>query len=248
MAGKPMRVIPVMDLLNGVVVHAKKGERENYKPVESVLTPSKDPLVIGEAFKKLFGFKEVYAADLDAIQSLWTLTNFSVLEKLSQLGIELMVDCGVASLESAKVILDLGVNKVVIGTETLASIKQYEDIVREIGEEKVVLSLDLKEGRLLGEVSKEVEKDPLKLLEKVSKIGAKEIIILELSKVGTGGGIPEKIVKKVSKATTLPIIIGGGVKDIDDIKKAIDLNVEGVLIATALHTGKITPKDLKTII
>ena len=243
-----MRVIPVMDMLNGVVVHAKKGERENYRPIESVLTPSKDPLVIGGIFVDLFGFKEVYIADLDAIQSSWALTNFSVLEKLSQLGIELMVDCGIDSLEKAKVILDLGVNKVVIGTETLASLMQYEDIIREIGEEKVVLSLDLKDGKLLGEVSKEVEEDPLKLLKKVSKIGVKEIIILELSNVGTGRGIPEKIVKKVSKTTTLPIIIGGGVKDIEDVKKARELGAKGVLIATALHTGKITKKDLKTII
>ncbi len=242
-----MRVIPVLDLLNGVVVHAKKGERENYGPVESVLTPSKDPLIIGEVFRDLFSFKEVYIADLDAIQSSWALNNFSVFEKLSSLDLGLMVDCGIDSLEKAKATLALGANKVVIGTETLPSLKQYEDIVKGIGEEKVVLSLDLKDGKLLGEVSKEVEEDPLKLLKKVSKIGAKEIIILELSKVGTSGGIPEKIVKKVLKATTLPIIIGGGVKDIEDIKKARDLGAEGVLIATALHTGKITSKDLKTI-
>lgn len=242
-----MRVIPVMDLLNGVVVHAKKGERENYKPVESVLTTSKDPLIIGEIFRNLFGFKELYVADLDAIQSSWSLNNFSVLEKLSSLDLDLMVDCGIDSLEKAEATLDLGVNKVVIGTETLASLNQFKDIVEGVGEEKVVLSLDFKEGKLLGEVSKEVGEDTLKLLEKVSKIGAKEIIILELAKVGTGGGIPEKIVKKVLKATNLPIIIGGGVKGMVDVKKARELGAEGVLIATALHTGKITPKDLKTI-
>ncbi|MFX0163543.1 MAG: HisA/HisF-related TIM barrel protein [Candidatus Hodarchaeota archaeon] len=242
-----MRVIPVIDLLSGVVVHAKKGERENYRPVDSVLTPSKDPLVIGEVFKEVFGFKEVYIADLDAIQSSWALNNFSVLEKLSSLDLGLMVDCGIDSPEKAKATLDLGINKVVIGTETLSSLKQYEEIVGKIGEEKVVLSLDLKDGKLLGEISKEVEKDPLKLLKKVSKIGAKEIIILELSKVGTGRGIPEKLIKKLSKTTTLPIIIGGGVKDIEDVKKARELGAEGVLIATALHTGKIKPKDLKTI-
>ncbi len=242
-----MRVIPVMDLLSGVVVHAKKGERENYKPVNSVLTPSKDPLVIGDVFKKIFGFKEVYIADLDAIQSSWAVNNFSILEKLSLLDMALMLDCGIDSPEKAKSTLAFGVNKIVIGTETLSSLKQYKEIVEGVGEEKVVLSLDLKDGKLLGEVSKEVEEDPLKLLKKVSKIGAKEIIILELSKVGTGRGIPEKIIKKVLKSTTLHMIIGGGVKDIGNIKKARELGAKGVLIATALHTGKIKPKDLQTI-
>ncbi|MCS7095879.1 MAG: HisA/HisF-related TIM barrel protein, partial [Nitrososphaerota archaeon] len=61
-----MKIIPVIDVLGGLAVHAVKGERRRYRPVKSVLCSSADPLEVAEAFKEL-GFREVYLADLDAI-------------------------------------------------------------------------------------------------------------------------------------------------------------------------------------
>jgi phosphoribosylformimino-5-aminoimidazole carboxamide ribotide isomerase len=52
-----MEIIPVMDILNGIVVHAVRGEREKYKPIKSILSASPDPVEIANAFKKILNLK-----------------------------------------------------------------------------------------------------------------------------------------------------------------------------------------------
>ena len=64
-----MFIIPVIDLLDGIVVHAKKGMRETYQPINSLLTDKTDANAILDAYYKLFPFKKVYIADLNAIRS-----------------------------------------------------------------------------------------------------------------------------------------------------------------------------------
>ena len=63
-----MLVIPVLDLSRGLVVHAKKGDRKNYLPIISVISSSSKPKSVLSAFLKLYPFKIIYIADLDAIQ------------------------------------------------------------------------------------------------------------------------------------------------------------------------------------
>ena len=64
-----MNIIPVLDLMNGKVVHAKHGERHRYLPIQSKLTPSCEPIAVIEALLALYPFKQLYIADIDAIQS-----------------------------------------------------------------------------------------------------------------------------------------------------------------------------------
>ncbi|HKM59743.1 MAG TPA: HisA/HisF-related TIM barrel protein, partial [Candidatus Bathyarchaeia archaeon] len=61
-----MKVIPVIDILNGIVVHAVRGKRREYQPLQSSICNSIEPLEIAKTFKTL-GFSELYIADLDAI-------------------------------------------------------------------------------------------------------------------------------------------------------------------------------------
>ncbi|MDD1606659.1 MAG: nickel transporter, partial [Methylococcaceae bacterium] len=62
-----MRLIPVIDLKNGVVVHAQRGQRDNYLPINSPLSPSAHVYDVIEAFLQLNGFDIIYVADLNAI-------------------------------------------------------------------------------------------------------------------------------------------------------------------------------------
>jgi uncharacterized protein related to proFAR isomerase len=74
-----LEVVPVIDILDGLAVHAVKGVRKNYKPIKSVLTASADPVKVATAFKGL-GFKELYVADLNAITG--NHDNFSVIKQI----------------------------------------------------------------------------------------------------------------------------------------------------------------------
>ncbi len=61
-----LKIIPVIDILAGIAVHAVKGKRREYKSLESILFKSVEPVEIAKAFKTL-GFNELYIADLDSI-------------------------------------------------------------------------------------------------------------------------------------------------------------------------------------
>ena len=88
-----LKVIPVIDILNGIVVHAERGKRREYQPLQTSLTQSVEPVEVAKAFKKL-GFKDLYIADLDAIID--CSIDFQVLKRITdETGLELMVDAGV---------------------------------------------------------------------------------------------------------------------------------------------------------
>ena len=95
-----MQIIPVIDLLGEVCVHAVRGERDGYQPVRSVLANSAKPLEIAAGMQKALGTMSLYLADLNAIQSYKP--NTKVYRQLLDAGYELMIDAGLTDLVSAE--------------------------------------------------------------------------------------------------------------------------------------------------
>jgi len=141
-----MKVIPVIDVLNGVAVHGVRGERERYQPLKSVLCRSVDPLEIALTFESL-GFGSLYLADLDAI--LGKSANFNVYRQImTETCLDLMVDAGIADFARPEEVLATEVSKIVVGSETLESLDFLGQAVKAFGEDRVVVSIDLKEGKV----------------------------------------------------------------------------------------------------
>ncbi len=142
-----MKIIPVIDILNGKVVHAVKGQRHNYQPLESILFKSTEPLEVAKGFKAL-GFSELYVADLDAIID--CSTDFWFLKHIvEETGLRLMVDAGVTSIDRAQKLFESNVSKLIIGTETLQNKNFVAQAVEIFGSDRVVVSLDLKGDKVL---------------------------------------------------------------------------------------------------
>jgi phosphoribosylformimino-5-aminoimidazole carboxamide ribotide isomerase len=238
-----LRVIPVIDVLNGIVVHAVRGKRREYQPLQSNLCKSVEPLEVAKAFKKL-GFNELYIADLNAITR--GSVNFQVLKRIvDETGLKLMVDAGVADLETAKKLLDSGVSKVVIGTETLHSKSFVGEAVRLFGSDRAIVSLDLKGDKVLVKLGFAGCKSPMCFLREFKEMGVSGVIVLDLTRVGSGEGVNVDFLKKVLEDISIDVYVGGGVRDIKDLVELQNLGVSGVLVATALHSGKISMDDLK---
>lgn len=239
-----MKVIPVMDILNVVVVHALRGKREEYHPVKSVLCESADPVDVALAFKT-FGFNQLYLADLDAI--LGKPENFLLYKQIkTNTNLDLMVDAGITDIEKAKKVLESEVSRVIIGTETLSDMNLVKQAIESFGKDRVVVSLDLKEGRVVSRSDAIRFKDPPSLVETLREMGVTRTIVLDLARVGTGQGVNLAIVKEILEKVNIEVLTGGGVSDIRDLKELRDIGVSGALVATALHTGKLTAKELKT--
>lgn len=239
-----MKIIPVLDVLNGVAVHAVRGQREQYKPLKSVLCPSSDPVEVAFVFKSL-GFDCLYLADLDAI--LGGLTNYTLYKKIkTRANIELMVDAGISDIEKAENVLKAEVSKIVIGTETLNDLAFIKESIESFGKNRVIVSLDLKEGRLVSRSELISLIKPHQFAAELEKVGVTTIIVLDLARVGTECGVDKSMIYDIFFGTRLEVIIGGGIRGIQDIDELRKMGVSGVLIATALHNGKLKVKELRS--
>ena len=238
-----MKVIPVIDVLNEIVVHAVRGIRKEYQPIQSVLTQSVEPIEVSKTFKNV-GFDDLYIADLDSIID--CSTSFPIIENITDaIDVKLMVDAGVTSIERAKKLLDSGVSKLVIGTETLQSKNFVSKAVDIFGSERVVVSLDLRGDKILVKLGFDGCTEPICLLKQFRDMGVSQVIILDLNRVGSSEGVNLDFLKKVIAEVGIDVFVGGGVRDIKDLVELKNLGVSGALVATGLHTGKISIDQLK---
>jgi len=242
-----MRLIPVMDLRDGVVVHAVKGEREHYQPVESVLTDTAEPLAVARAFREKLGLPELYIADLDAIQGRGhhrpLLTHLA-----KQEGMKLLVDAGAADVESAFAVLATGASRVIVGAETLPTWEALQAIRASVPAGRLVFSLDMRAGQILSRCSQLAASSPLQVLDSLHRTGWQEVILLDLARVGTGAGVDRALITEARwRFPELALLVGGGIRDVNELGDLNAIGVAGVLVATALHRGTITLQHIAAL-
>jgi phosphoribosylformimino-5-aminoimidazole carboxamide ribotide isomerase len=204
-----VRVVGVIDLMGGTAVHAVRGERERYRPLG-------DPL----ALARRYGVEELYVADLDAIAGGPVQT--AIIAALAR-GARVMVDAGVRGPE----LRDLGV-RVIVGTETLADADALTA--------DAILSIDLYDGRV---ISRDPRLAGLSALDALRCLaGPREVIVLDLARVGTGAGPDVETIAEIHAAfPDLELLAGGGVRGEDDLRALADAGAVGALVGTALHGG-----------
>ncbi|UCE09947.1 MAG: hypothetical protein JSW61_13395 [Candidatus Thorarchaeota archaeon] len=237
------KVIPVLDLMNGEVVHGVAGERDLYRPVVSGLVEGADPVDISMAFRETFGFTEIYIADLDAIRKQGS--NLEHVQRIiEQTNLDVILDYGLLSMEGFDRLMKSGVKHVILATETMDSLQAFGRAVDEYPG-SVVGSLDLKEGVVLSKNPIVREMMPVSVAVELENTDLKRLIVLELSLVGTEKGPIHDALIDVCDATSMSIIAGGGVRDPHDLGELEKIGAGEVLVATALHRRSITPGDLQ---
>jgi phosphoribosylformimino-5-aminoimidazole carboxamide ribotide isomerase len=241
-----LRIIPVIDILDGQVVHAKRGERSKYQPISSVLLSSAEPVQVAKALYREFQFAELYVADLDAIQGK-EMAPKDIRRISEATPMKLMIDAGVNNIETAHIIEEAGASKIIIATETLRDLNALPEIIQEIGGNKVVSSLDMKRGKVLSESQQLRDLTPVEAARLLEKMGASQIIVLELTRVGSELGVDRTLVESIINKVRIPVITGGGVRNINDLIELNKLGVNGVLLATSLHSGSITAQALRAV-
>ena len=240
-----MQIIPVLDLLDSVVVRGVAGHRDQYRPIQSDLVPSSNPVDVAIAFRKTFGLNRLYVADLDAI--LRADPNWPVYEQLRQEGFELLIDAGVTNAVDATAVLAAGANQVIAGLETWPLLSSLEMLINQLGEERVIFSLDLKNGQPIAKLRDlRLLEDPADIGACVLEAGVRELIVLDLGSVGTGTGVSTTGLCRELKdfAPRCRLITGGGVRNAADLVELSSASVDAVLVASALHDGSITAEDV----
>jgi len=239
-----MRIIPVLDLKAGRVVRGMGGRRSEYAPISSTLVASSLPLDVAQAFRDHFGFDELYVADLDAIGGAPpALATFAA---LSNQGFRLWVDSGVRESQDAAILAGAGIEKIILGLETITGPSVLGSICEALGPEGIVFSLDLKAGQPVGDLREWDSPAPLDIAAQAIEMGVETVILLDLAKVGSGSGTgTEDLCKKLTaRHPHVEIVAGGGVKDFSDLLYLCALGLGAVLVASALHDGRLRPEEL----
>jgi phosphoribosylformimino-5-aminoimidazole carboxamide ribotide isomerase len=240
-----MRVIPVIDLKGGAAVHAVRGERERYRPLSSRIVEGSDPVRLTRAVRDRFGLDELYVADLDAIAG-----GPGDADALAALAREarVMVDAGAADATAVERLLALGAARVVIGTETLPAPDAFARLRAELPDAPLVLSLDLRGGRTISPNAALAGHGPAEALARLADAGAREAIVLDLARVGSGEGPDVALLRELrSRLPDVRLLAGGGVRHAADLRALAEAGAAGALVATALHGGAIGADELRAL-
>ena len=241
------RIIPVIDILNSQAVHALKGERENYKPLKSVLINDSNPTRIVVKLKDDYLFNEFYIADLDAI--LQRNPNITIISEILDIpGVEIMIDPGIKTKKNVEQYFKLNLKSLIFGLETLTDLKVITESLKLFDANKIVVSIDMYNEVIQTNIKEIRNQDILEIVRKIEDLGVVNIILLDLFKVGQKmGGIPS-LYLKIKDVFNGEILVGGGIKDIQDIKEYKSNSFSGVLIGTALHDGSIKIEELRNFL
>lgn len=240
-----MRIIPVIDVMDGVAVHAVGGHREYYRPVQSAVSESTDPVRMLSVLKRRFKAEQCYVADINGLQR--REPGRCQLAELSQVGVALMVDAGVRQQSDVEALLELDVDQIILGSETIPDLQLVQQLVEQFGSDQLIFSVDLREGSLITTNPGWQQLSPLELTMQVAGIGIERFILLDLSAIGTGRGVSTvSLCRELrQRLPTAHLIAGGGVRSTAHLTELEQAGADGALVATALHNGTLTAEDLR---
>ncbi|SAL13205.1 1-(5-phosphoribosyl)-5-[(5-phosphoribosylamino)methylideneamino] imidazole-4-carboxamide isomerase [Caballeronia terrestris] len=223
-----VRVIPVVDLLDGVAVHAVRGERSRYRPVASRLCSGSDPVVVARALVDCCAASVLYVADLDGIMRGTPQAGAVALLARELPGVELWLDAGFTDPASALALITQLPDNVtpVFGSETLRA-----DTASYLPHD-AVLSLDQRHAMPLGDAT----------LWHDATHWPSRVIVMSLDRVGSFGGPDLATVADIRRraGNDRTIVGAGGVRNVADLSAAAEAGADAWLIASALHEGSIS--------
>ena len=224
-----IKKIPVIDLKQHQAVSGKSGMRDTYQPLRTVFAPSSNPIEIAQGLK-LNGATEMYIADLDLIES--NGHNINDIRMVNTI-LPVIFDGGVKNFEAFEFFLEYAY-KVIIPTETLESIEEMEKIFEKFPKERIVISIDVKNNELF---TKNLDLSLSEFKEILKELDPNEIILLDISGVGTEKGYNRYLLDEFEDMKDKLIIAGGLNKD--SIGELESLGIKKVLIGTSLHSGEV---------
>jgi phosphoribosylformimino-5-aminoimidazole carboxamide ribotide isomerase len=244
-----VQIIPVIDLLGGVVVRGVAGRRSEYRPIVSQIAADSRPETVARAFVEQFGFKTAYVADLDAIGG--RAPNVEAWKEIGEAGLELLLDAGAGTASDCLAIHRQLTGRtltaqIVVGLESLKNPDHERWFETRAKCQAFTFSLDLRAGKPIHRVKEWENRTAVEIARSVHARGYTTIIVLDVADVGVGGGTRTLALCKqlMDELHPVRVIAGGGVRGIEDLELLAEVRVSGVLVASALHDGRLTREDV----
>lgn len=230
-------VVPAVDVQDGEVVQLVQGERGTEKTYG-------DPVDAAERWIDA-GAETLHLVDLDGAFEGTRVNADAFRAVVDTVGDEVDVQLGggIRTAADARELLDLGVDRVILGTAAVESPEIVADI-SETHPDTVTVSLDAKGGEVV--VSGWTEStglDPAEAATRYEDLGACAILFTNVDVEGQLAGVETDAVSRLAEAVDIPIIASGGVATVEDILALADAGAGAVVVGTALYEGRFTLRE-----
>jgi phosphoribosylformimino-5-aminoimidazole carboxamide ribotide isomerase len=232
-----MEVIPSIDLRGGRCVRLYQGDYDK----ETVY--SDDPLEVALRWQEM-GAPRIHIVDLDGAAS-GIQANMEVLKRLAySMDVPLQMGGGIRDMSSAESILDMGVQRIVLGTSAVENPSLVEQACRRFGAEAVIVGVDARDGVVAIRGWRESSSiTALDLIHRMTALGVGRFIYTDISRDGTLTGPNFQAIEGVIKDCDAALVASGGISFIEHLKRLASLGVEGAIIGKALYTGDIDLRE-----
>lgn len=234
-----MLIIPAVDIKEGKVVRLWQGD------FDKVSVYADKPETIALEWQRQ-GARFLHIVDLDGARS-GKLQNLAVIKKIAKtVKIPFEIGGGIRSLTTIKQLINLGVERIVLGTKVLQD-KNFlkEAIVKFKG--KIIVSIDARENKVASGGWLEVGNiDAMDFARELKRLGLETIIYTDIKRDGTLTGPNFKAIDEMVDEADLKVIASGGVsslKDLKELKKLEKRGLIGVIVGKALYENKFSLRE-----
>ncbi len=232
------KVLPAVDLMKGRVVRLVQGR------AEEVSFEAPNPLEVARRWISR-GAKALHVVDLDGSFE-GRLRHESIIKEIISLGVEVQVGGGIRDLKVAERLLTLGASRVILGTLAVKEIDAVRDFAKR-NPEKVMIAIDTKNWKVaIKGWTEESDFTPIQLA-KVYEDLEVSFLFTNVDVEGKVEGIDRKKVLEILENVKRPVYVAGGFSSFEDVKFAKDAGAAGVVIGSALYTGKLKFEDVLKI-
>ena len=233
-----MKIFPAIDLKDGKCVRLYKGDFNqttifNSSPYNQALQFEKNV------------FTDLHLVDLDGALKGKSKNKKIIIKIIKNTNFNVQLGGGIRTLKQISFWIKNGVSTVVVGTMAI----ENPEILRkacDLFPGRIAVALDVRNNFLA--IKGWIKQTKIRLLtfiKKLENIGVSKIIYTDINRDGTKKGISFLELKKILSKIRLPIVVSGGVSNINDIKQLYKLDhVEGVIIGRSIYDGSIKTKDL----
>jgi phosphoribosylformimino-5-aminoimidazole carboxamide ribotide isomerase len=239
-----MIILPAIDIKDGKCVRLIKGDFEKSTEYK------KSPLDQSIEFSDL-GFKNIHIIDLDgALEG--RLINKNIIEKIiKKNNLKIQVGGGIRTLKNIEEWINIGVDKVIIGTAAVDNINFLQEACS-LFKNRIALALDVRSKLIaLSGWKKQTNISAIDFAHKIRNFGVSRIIYTDINKDGTKKGPNINDTVNFAKKINISTIVSGGIASISDIiniKKLNSLKIEGVIVGKAIYDKSINLKELSKLI
>ena len=233
-----MIIFPAIDIKDKKCVRLTQGD------FDKVNVYGEDPSLMAKKWAD-YGAEFIHVVNLNGSRNEIGINDETLVKVAKAVDVPSQVGGGIRDEKRVKELLDLGINRVIVGTMAIENKELLKELIEKYKAEKIVVSIDAKNGKVATHGWEKVSDiDSVDLCKELEQIGVKTIVYTDISKDGMLEGPNFDIYKELSQKTSLDIIASGGVTSIDDVKRLLDMNMYGAIIGKALYDNRIDLKEV----